>query len=80
MEPPNYPENERKAAETGRAILHIIVDDKGAVRLPTVDASPSPEFAKTAIEAVKKWSFQPATLNGQPVAALVRVEMQFELH
>ena len=77
MEPPNYPENEKKAGESGRAVVHIIVDDQGAVRLPTVAASPGPEFAKASIDAVKKWTFEPARLNGQPVAMLVRIEMQF---
>ncbi len=75
-EPPNYP---LKAGQTGRVLLHIIVDDKGAVRLPTVDACSSPEFANPSIETVKKWSFEPARLNGQPVAVLVKVEMQFGL-
>lgn len=79
-EPPDYPENERRAAHNGRAVLHIIVDDQGVVRFPTVDASPSPEFAKAAIDAVKKWSFKPASLNGQPIAVLVRIEMQFGLY
>jgi TonB family protein len=73
-EPPDYP---IKAGETGRVLLHIIVDDKGAVRLPTVDASSSPEFANPSLEAVKKWAFEPARLNGQPVAVLYTVEMQF---
>jgi TonB family protein len=77
MEPPNYPESEKKAGESGRAVVHIIVDDQGAVRLPTVAASPSPEFAKASIDAVKKWTFEPARLNGQPVAMLVKIEMQF---
>jgi Gram-negative bacterial TonB protein C-terminal len=72
-EPPNCP---LKEVETCRALLHIIVDDKGAVRLPTVDASSGPEFANPSIEAVKKWSFEPARLNGQPVAVVVKVEMQ----
>ena len=72
----NFPEPERKVGETGRALLHIIVDDRGSVRQPTVDASTNPEFAKAAIDAVKKWTFEPARLNGQPVAVLIRIEMQ----
>jgi outer membrane biosynthesis protein TonB len=47
--------------------------------MPKVDASPTPEFAMTAIETVKKWTFEPAKLNGQPVAVLIKVEMQFSL-
>ena len=42
-----------------------------------VDASTSPEFANPAIDAAKKWTFEPARLNGQPVAVLVRIDMQF---
>lgn len=77
MNAPDYPEKERKAGDKGHAVLHVIVDDRGSVLLPTVDASPNPEFAKAAIDAVKKWTFEPARLNGQPVAVLIRIEMQF---
>jgi len=77
MENANYPENERKARETGRAFLHVIVDDQGAVRQPTVDGSTNPEFAKAAMDAVRKWTFEPARLNGQPVAYVIRIEMRF---
>jgi periplasmic protein TonB len=80
LQDPDYPESERKSAKEGRAFLHIVVDDQGKVRLPTVDSSPSPEFAKAAIEAVKKWTFEPAKLNGQPVAVLIPVEMEFRLY
>jgi len=48
--------------------------------MPTIDSSPGPEFAKAAIEAVKKWRFEPAKLNGQPVAVLISVEMEFRLY
>jgi len=51
----------------------------GVVRFPTVDASPGVEFAGSAVEAVKKWSFEPAKLNGQPVAVLINVTMDFRL-
>jgi TonB family protein len=76
---PDYPEIERKSGTEGQATLHVVVDDQGMVRLPTVDSSPGPEFAKAAIEAVKTWTFEPAKLNGQPVAVLIKVEIQFRL-
>jgi TonB family protein len=47
---------------------------------PIVDSAPGPEFAKAAVEAVKKWTFKPAELNGQPVAVLAIVTMQFDLY
>jgi periplasmic protein TonB len=33
-----------------------------------------------AIEAVRTWLFPPATLNGQPVATQVEVEVDFHLY
>jgi len=32
-----------------------------------------------AIAAVNKWRFQPATLDGRPVAVRISVEMSFRL-
>jgi len=39
--------------------------------------SPSPEFAKAALAALNKWRFEPAKLDKQPVAVLMRLEIQF---
>jgi protein TonB len=33
-----------------------------------------------AIEAVKSWRFRPATLNGQPVATQIAVQVDFHLY
>ncbi len=51
-EDPVYPPSERKALNQGQVSMHVVVDEKGAVRLPTVDARPGPEFTKAAIEAL----------------------------
>src|SRR5260370_36685622 len=71
---PTYPPSHSNG---GQISLHMVVDDQGAVRLPTVDVSPGPEFSQAASEAVKKWTFKPATLNGQPVAVLITGEFVF---
>jgi protein TonB len=76
-EDPDYPAGEKRAGKGGQVRLHIVVDEQGAVRTPTVDARAAPEFAQAAIEAVKKWTFKPARLNGQPVAVLVTVKVAF---
>ena len=73
---PTYPESERKG-KGGQVILRVVVDGKGKVRIPTVDSSPSPAFANATIEAVKKWKFEPAKLNGEPVAVLITIDMEF---
>jgi TonB family protein len=78
-EDPNYPTSEKNSRKHGLVSLQVVVDNHGVVREPIVDAATSPEFAKAAIEAMKKWTFQPARLNGQPVAAVIIVTMRFEL-
>jgi outer membrane biosynthesis protein TonB len=39
--------------------------------------SPNPDFGKVALAALNKWRFEPAKLDNQPVAVLIRVEFQF---
>ena len=76
-EGPEFPPSERKSGKHGQVLLHIIVDDHGAVRFPTVDASPGPEFTSSALKSVNRWKFEPAKLKGRPVAALVAITMVF---
>jgi hypothetical protein len=58
-------------------LVHFVVDEHGAVRLPTVDASSGVEYTKATIEAVQKWTFEPAKLNGQAVAVLSVAQTTF---
>jgi TonB family protein len=69
-QPTSYPQTERTSGKEGLVVAHIVVDDSGVVRSTTVDTSTSPAFTKSAVEAVQKWVFEPAKLNGQPVAVL----------
>jgi TonB family protein len=78
-EDPAFPTSERNSRKQGLVSLHVVVDNHGVVREPIVDAATSPAFAEAAIEAMKKWTFQPAKLDGQPVAAVINVTMRFEL-
>jgi TonB family protein len=76
---PGYPPGERKSGRQGRVLMHILVDEQGAVRFPAVDVSTEPKFAEEAIKTVEKWSFEPATLSGQAVAALIIVTIEFRV-
>jgi len=76
---PEYPATEKEETEA-RVSLHFVVDRQGLVRFPTVDASPGFGFTKSAVEAVKKWTFKPAKLNGQPVAVLIAVSIDFRFY
>jgi TonB family protein len=57
----------------GRATLEIVVGTDGEVRTVTaLNEEPAGyDFGKSAIEAVRQWKFEPATLAGCPVAAVL---------
>jgi TonB family protein len=76
-EQPKYPENWRKLGVPGEVALHFVVDSQGVVRFPKIDVSTAPEFTAATLDAVKTWRFQPAKLNGQPVAVLVNATTAF---
>lgn len=78
MQSPNYPPGETSSGLKRLVYLHIVVDEHGVVRSPSVDASPGPAFTQAALEAVKKWSFEPAKLDNQPIAVLVSITLSFQ--
>lgn len=77
--PPKYPLLYRIVATEGEIWVAFVVDAKGKV----TDVKPLTEFeskfVQAAIDAVKKWKFEPATRDGKPVATLVTVPLQFRL-
>ena len=78
---PRYPDIARRAHSQGTVILLIIVAADGTVG--EVEVLRSPEqlwgFDLAVIEAVKQWRYQPALLNGRPVAVELRVLVEFAL-
>jgi TonB family protein len=74
---PEFPKQQGKAHFQGTVQLALVVDPDGLTRDITVFRSLSPDFDEMAIDAVKKWKFYPATLDGTPVATKIKVEVTF---
>lgn len=68
-----YPEG---ATGEATVVLTLVVGDDGAVRSAKA-ADDHPPFSKDAERAALAWRFQPATRDGKPVAARIRVEVVF---
>jgi TonB family protein len=77
--PPKYPPEMRKERISGAVIAELVIDESGAVRNVEVKESPSPELGAAATEAIEQWSFEPATMNGEPVAVRYIVTVMFRL-
>jgi TonB family protein len=77
---PEYSDEARKAKYQGSVVLWIIVGADGRVRDVRVQRTLGLGLDEKAIEAVRKWRFEPAMKNGQPVAVQVNVEVNFRLY
>jgi hypothetical protein len=55
--------------------LELVVDAAGAVREPVVLSSNSQRLSYEVLAAVRGWRYEPAQLDGRPVAAFLTVEI-----
>jgi protein TonB len=76
---PEYPEQARKDRVTGTVILQTIIDTKGLVTAIELVQSVREDIDKAAIEAIRQWRFDPATLKGEPVEVYYNLTINFRL-
>lgn len=75
---PRYPAASLRRGERGTVVVEARVDASGTVSAVSVaSGSGSRLLDRAAADAVRRWRFEPARSNGQPVAATVRVPIQF---
>ena len=77
---PDYSDAARKAKYQGSVLLWLVVGADGLPHNIRVQRSLGMGLDENAIAAVSTWRFQPATLNGKPVAVEVNVQVSFRLY
>jgi TonB family protein len=77
---PSFSDEARKAKMQGVVMLLLVVGKDGHTYNIRVGQSLGMGLDEKAIEAVGRWRFKPATLNGQPVATQIAVEVDFHLY
>ena len=75
---PNYPASAKKSNVSGSVVVEMTVDKKGKVSSAEV-LSGDPDLADAALEAARKWTFTPATLDGNPIQVKTRITFTFAL-
>ncbi len=73
---PVYPSMARSSGIAGNVVVLVSVSPTGAVVGTKVLSGPA-VLRQAAVEALRRWKYQPATLNGTPVAVDVTVTMSF---
>lgn len=77
---PEYSDAARKAKYQGTVVLWVVIDQSGRPRQVKIARSLGMGLDEKAIEAVRLWRFEPARMDGQPVAVQVNVEVNFRLY
>jgi TonB family protein len=72
-----YPDAEKLAGRTASVILQIAISDKGVVDEAAVVQSASPAFDAAALDAVKKFKFEPAEIDNVPAPVKLTYKYDF---
>lgn len=76
---PEYPESARDARIQGAVVMRVIILADGSVRDVEVIRGLPLGLTKAAVAAVRQWRFQPAILDGRPVAVSYFLTVRFNL-
>lgn len=74
---PTYPAAMRGKRVEGVVSVLFVVDADGKVAEPRVEKANDPGFEKAALDAVRRWRFEPGVRGGKRVACKMRVSIRF---
>lgn len=76
---PDYPSALRAAKVNGVVSVVVVVDESGEVLASEVSKSTHEEFKEPALDAIRRWKFKPAKLDGKNVKVRVTIPMRFSV-
>jgi protein TonB len=78
--PPEYPRLSRRAGEEGSVFVRLELDAQGHVLTVVVlESSGFARLDEAAVEALKKWRFDPRREDGRAVSSVVLHRVRFVL-
>jgi len=75
---PDYPLLAKQARIQGQVLIDAVLDEEGNVIQMQVVSGP-PLLHQAALDALKKWKYEPVYLNDQPIAVEMIVTITFQL-
>lgn len=76
---PSYTEDARKIRIQGVVIVQTVIDKHGSVARVRILKGLHPSLDKAALEAIRQWRFEPALLEGEPVAVHYNLTINYRL-
>ncbi|TAM84602.1 MAG: energy transducer TonB [Acidobacteria bacterium] len=76
---PSYTPEARMARIEGTVVFSVVIDASGRVTDESILRPVGLGLDDNAAQTLQTWKFQPATVDGKPVAARVGVEVSFQL-
>lgn len=76
---PKYPLIARKLGKEGKVVLRLTIDEMGKLINLEIVEDAGYGFTDSAIEAIRKSTFLPATINGKPVLSKAILPIKFNL-
>ena len=76
--PAQYPPMARQLHQEGEVVLNVDIDISGKVSDAKVISGP-PVLRSAALDSVRRWTYQPATLGDKPVPSTQTVKVDFRL-
>jgi TonB family protein len=76
--PPVYPALAKNQHVSGNVLVDALIDVNGRVTTMKIVSGPT-LLQQPAMDALRQWKYQPATLDGKPVAMHLNVTIQFRL-
>ncbi|MGE3609550.1 MAG: energy transducer TonB [Bacteriovoracaceae bacterium] len=78
---PAYPRSAQARGIEGHVIIEVQISERGEVtEAHIISAEPQGIFDQVAIEAIKKWSFEPGIENGKTIVSKIKQKVNFELN
>ena len=74
---PDYPQTMKARGIMGYVEIAMVVDTIGRVCKTEVIRADHPDFAEAALKATREWIFEPALIEGRPVAVKVTAPFRF---
>lgn len=77
--PPSYDEQARADHVEGVVVVESIIDKEGCIQKLRLCKSVHPSLDSAAMSAVRRWVFQPATLENDPVKVYYTLTVNFQV-